>query len=122
MKHSLVLVLVIATGCLSFAPVPSSRAHLGPAGSEAVMRRPPATAALELTQLFTQRGFVLVVQQPTATGGVMLRLKGARKTVTSSVAESAYSVQYGSAFYVFIEPRGEAEAHVSIIGRATSDG
>jgi len=125
MKASFITALALALGACTgtFHFVPSSRTQLGPAGSELDLQRPVPTAALELTQLFSQRGFTLVDQVPTARGGVVLKFKGPRSTVTETRGKHlTFSTQYGSAFYAFLEPRGEGASHVAVVGRATADG
>ena len=109
MKSSIVLTLAL-TGC--FATAQPSRSVLGSAQSQAAIRAPPRDAARELVRLFAARGFALIDQQTNDTA-LVLRFKGNRESVARGHSPS---LQFGSAFYVSIDPGADDQVVVSIDG------
>jgi hypothetical protein len=115
MKSSLALALAL-TGCVATAQ--PSRSALGPAESQAAIRAPPREAAQAIVQLFASRGFALVDQQ-TREAALLLRFKGNRETESCG---ELHSHQFGSAFYVSIDPGVDDQAVVSIDSTPVADG
>jgi len=140
MRFALLVPFTVA--CHIQSPVQSSRALLGPERSEIVVNEEIQPAALDVVAQFAQRGFHLA-QVVRDERGMMLRLKGDRRTVAEPLHPVAdaisdfadalngdtgdhyhpeIDVTYGSAFYVRLESRGPATTWIAVIGRPIREG
>jgi hypothetical protein len=115
MKSSLVLTLAL-TGC--FATAQPSRSVLGAGRSQAAIRAPPRESAQQIVRLFASRGYALVDQQARE-ASLVLHFKGNRESVSRG---RSHSLQFGSAFYVSLDPGPDDQTVVSIDGTPVVDG
>lgn len=152
MRYSIVLALVLATGCVTRMQAASSHSVLGSERSQVSVMLASKPAALDMARLFTQRGYVLVEHRQDERG-MTLKFKGDRTVVVQPVVDGldaliavgdaldAYDrakqgrrardyhretryehVTVGSVFYVRVEPRGETVTSIRAIGRPMKDG
>jgi hypothetical protein len=143
------LVVLVLGACVPVSPAASSREVMGVERSRVMVMRPIKDAALDITRLFTRRGFLLADYE-IDDRGITLRFQGERKVVRESTTDytdellmvagafvvdqdgntvrhrhrvdHVVDVAFGSAFYVRIEPRGETATSITAIGRPMKNG
>jgi hypothetical protein len=124
MNSTLASVLAIAlVGCLpSTVPIGSSNTYLGPQGSQATIRGTASDSALEITHLYSARGFTLIDQHVTGPNGqIALEYKGNRNAASDRARYNAESGSIASVFYVWVTPAGPDSSNVSMFGKPTID-
>ncbi len=116
------LCLVVAAGCVPEAIPPGSSQHyLYDRDAHVTVSESVDASALELTHLFTERGYGLVDQHLAGPRGAMLmELKGNRVAVTEGGKHWTVSAEVGSVFYVWLTPVAGG-TRIEALGKPTID-
>jgi hypothetical protein len=114
------LLLLLVPGCFSTIDA-SSRSHLGAEQSGAVTNHPMTETAVEVTRLFSVRGYALADQHVDAPNGER-RLKFTKTVRFPADADASLAPdQLGSVFYAWVTPT-QAGSTVSLLGKPTLGG
>lgn len=84
MKHSILVIAVLAAGCTPMTPAASSSAVLIPERTWVIVAKPLRPTAFDVVRIFQQRGYHLADLQSNERGMTM-RFKGERKIVSERI-------------------------------------